>query len=84
MAGKPALTYIVAPPMLLAEDVILAADALFDFERADLEPVDGRNLDNVIGDDPGKRFCIVQVFAYTDSAGPSAPTIRFRRALRVA
>ncbi len=72
-APKPAPAPAPAPaPKPAAQKVTLAADALFDFDKADLRPEGKAKLDKLVGDIKGIKLEVIIAVGHTDRIGSEA------------
>jgi OOP family OmpA-OmpF porin len=77
MAAAPAKPAAAAPapaaaPKPAAQKVTLAADALFDFNKADLRPEGKAKLDKLVGDIKGIKLEVILAVGHADRFGDDA------------
>lgn len=71
-AAAPAALAAPATPKPTGEKVTLAADALFDFDKAVLRPEGKAKLDDVTGKLKGMKLEVIIAVGHTDSVGSDA------------
>jgi OOP family OmpA-OmpF porin len=75
-AAEPMPVPVTPPPVALAEKATIAADALFDFDRATLTPVGKQTLDDFLGKLKGLKLEAIVAVGHTDRIGTTAYNAR--------
>ncbi|KAF0162364.1 MAG: OmpA-OmpF porin OOP family [Rhodocyclaceae bacterium] len=70
--AAPAAAPVAAAPKPAAQKVTLAADALFDFNKADLRPEGKAKLDKLAGDIKGIKLEVIIAVGHADRFGTDA------------
>ena len=70
--AKPGAPAPAAAPKPAAQKVTLAADALFDFNKADLRPEGKAKLDKLVGDIKGIKLEVILAVGHADRFGDDA------------